>query len=197
MKINIGGGKGYDSFDSSTKNWTVIDIRKKNTDIVMDVSKEKLPFDDNSVKAIYTSHTLEHILPHRLPFVFSEFNRVLKPSAPIRIVGPDIDKAIKAYVENKIDFLKDKRNPAKLNCLPAHPICHLMGWFFTYRDEDAAEDIGGGHVMSFNFELLKYYLEQSNFKDINRQSFKNGNSIFKKCDFDRYKKCSLYMEAIK
>ena len=156
MKINIGGSKGHSTFNSSTKNWTIVDIRKDNVDVVVDISKTKLPFEDNSVKAIYTSHTLEHILPHKLAFVFSEFYRVLKPSGLIRVVVPDIDKDIKVYARGKFDFLKDKRNPSKPDYLPVHPICYLIGWFFTYRTKDIGKEIGSGHVMSFNFELLKY-----------------------------------------
>ncbi len=196
MKLNIGGSKGYDTFIRQACNWTIIDVRKQ-ADVVCDISQEKLPFEDNSIKAIYTSHTLEHIYPHRLPFVISEFYRVLKPSCRVRIVVPNIDKAIKAYMRKKFSFLKDKRNPSKPDYLPNLPICHLMSWFFTYRTDTSTEDIGMGHVMVFNFQLLRYFLEKAGFRDIIKSSFNSGDKIFHLCDFERYKNCSLYVEACK
>ena len=34
-------------------------------------------------------------------------------------------------------------------------------------------------------------------KDISKLSFNDGNRIFNQCDFERYKHCSLYVEAKK
>ena len=122
MKLNIGGSKGGDVFTDQTKDWVIVDVRKEHADVICNVSEEKLPFQDNSVEAVYTSHTLEHIYPHRLPFVLSEFHRVLLKNSSIRIVVPNIDKAIKSYVKGKNDFLKDKRNPSKPDYLPNLPL---------------------------------------------------------------------------
>lgn len=191
MKINIGGQKGRDRFPSG---WTIVDMRD-HADVVMDISKSKLPFDDNSVDAIYTSHTFEHIFPDRLPFVLSECRRVLKKNGVIRIVVPDIDIALKAYASRDMGVLKDSRNPRKLDCLPALPIYFLSSWFFTYRAGEPR--IFDGHLNVFNKQALSHFLSQSGFTRISRKRYNKCSGVFKGCDFERYKDCSLYMEARK
>jgi len=56
-----------------------------NPDVVRDIEKG-LPFCDNSVDGIFTSHTLEHI--EDLVFVMEEMWRVCKPGAKIEIRVP-------------------------------------------------------------------------------------------------------------
>lgn len=191
MKLNIGGQKGVDRFP---KGWTIVDVRS-GADVKVDIAKSKLPFGDNSINAIYTSHTLEHIFPDRLPFVLSEFYRVLKPGMPVRVVVPNIDIAIREYSKKNYSFLKDKRNPTKLGCLPSLPIYFLSSWFFTYREGNPR--IMNGHLNVFNKQAMRFYLNSVGFREISRKKYSKGSRVFRQCDFDRYKDCSLYMEAIK
>lgn len=193
LLLNIGGEKGKTK--GPYKKWVTVDIRET-ADVVIDIMESLLPFSDKTVDAIYSSHTLEHIFPDKLDFVLSECYRVLKPNAPIRIVVPDIDKAITAYVNKDNSFLNAKGNPGKMGWLPNFPLCFLSSWFFTYKiDKNKHQRIVGGHVNVFNKELLTYYLDQAKFKNIVQKKYKDCNSVFKNCDFDRYKNCSLYMEA--
>jgi len=69
VRLNIGAGH---TFIPGFKN---IDISNK-ADITLDIGKDKLPFEDNSVDMIFSYHTLEHI-PDYL-FALSEIYRVLK-----------------------------------------------------------------------------------------------------------------------
>jgi SAM-dependent methyltransferase len=63
VRLNIGAGQTYiPGF--------------KNIDISLDLGKDKLPFEDNSVDLIFSYHCLEHI-PDYL-FALSEIHRVLK-----------------------------------------------------------------------------------------------------------------------
>jgi len=195
MKIDIGGQKGRNHFGG--QRWETVDIRK-DADYQIDIMNDKLPFEDNSIEAVYTSHTLEHIFPDILPFVLSEFSRVLKKGCKVRIVVPDIDKAIKAYIKDDTKYLKDSRNPTKLPCLPDMAICYLSSWFFSYKeDAKTHERLIGGHVNVFNFELLKYYMEKAGFKNIERKSLNDCSDEFKNHDHDRYKDCSIYTEGVK
>lgn len=63
-------------------------------DVVADVS-EGLPFDDDSVDAIYCGHLLEHIDLDRVVPALREMRRVLKPGGRLCVVGPDFDRATK------------------------------------------------------------------------------------------------------
>lgn len=194
MKVNIGGQKGRRK--GPFKDWTIVDTRE-GAEIRVDIMEKPLPLSDSSVDAIYTSHTLEHIFPDKLPFVLHECRRVLKSGCPIRIVVPDIEKALKAYAKGDFVYLGDGKNPARMPWLPNKPICQLASWFFTYKLHASGSRLTGGHVMVFNNDLLRYYVKQAGFREISNYSYGKGSKIFRKCDFARYKSCSIYLEAIK
>lgn len=53
-----------------------------------DLSKENLPYDDNSFDFIYCSHVLEHLLSNEQIQLFSEIHRVLKKNGRIILFTP-------------------------------------------------------------------------------------------------------------
>lgn len=192
MKINIGGQKGKDKFPFG---WSVVDCRS-GADFKIDLNSESFPINNNAVEAIYTSHTLEHIFPDKIEHVLNECHRVLNVGGLIRIVVPDIDIAIKSYVKKRFDFLKSKKNPNKMDFLPSLPIYYLSSWFFSYKMEKQ-ERVFQGHLNVFNKESIKYHLLKSGFRNIANRKYGDCSPIFRGCDFERYKKCSLYVEAVK
>lgn len=71
-KLNLGsGGKHKDGYINIDADW------RGQPEIVRDITRG-LPFDDNSVDEIYSSHFLEHLKPDDLIFVIREIQRVLK-----------------------------------------------------------------------------------------------------------------------
>ena len=71
MKLNI--GSGYKRIDGFTN---VDCVQTGVTDVVIDIEKEKLPYEDNSVDEIYCYETLEHLSD--IIFPMNEMWRVLK-----------------------------------------------------------------------------------------------------------------------
>jgi predicted SAM-dependent methyltransferase len=69
------------------RNIKIIDIRKG------------LPFPDNSVKAIFSSHMLEHMDYDDANFVIKECYRCLCVGGAIRIIVPDLYEIAKKYVD--------------------------------------------------------------------------------------------------
>ena len=57
-------------------------------DFVIDINHERLPFDDNSVDFIFSSHTLEHLSLDGFFHVMRESYRVLQAGAQFKIVVP-------------------------------------------------------------------------------------------------------------
>jgi len=82
IKLNVGCGTDH------RENYIGIDRAKfdEHVDIIMDIEKELLPFDNNSVDEIYCAHVLEHLFSPEL--LIAEFYRVLKPGALLHIVVP-------------------------------------------------------------------------------------------------------------
>lgn len=59
-----------------------------------------LPFDDNSVDAVYHSHVLEHIDRAIAPKFQYEIHRVLKPGGIQRICLPDLELLVRNYLDS-------------------------------------------------------------------------------------------------
>ena len=57
-------------------------------DIVIDLNHDYLPYDDNSVDFIYSSHTLEHLTLDGFFHIMKEAYRVLRPGSQFKIVVP-------------------------------------------------------------------------------------------------------------
>jgi len=60
-------------------------------DDMVRLDARKLPYADNSVEAIYSSHTLQHLYLHEAESVLSECARVLKPGGILRLALPDVE----------------------------------------------------------------------------------------------------------
>jgi len=194
MKVNVGGQKNRSKGPFS--DWVIVDIQD-GAEVCMDITKSPLPFDNNTVDAFYSSHTLEHIPACSVHKILKELYRCLKPKHLVRLVVPDIDKAIKWYVK-KNKLLLDRRNPAKMSFLPDMPLSYLISWFVSYDSDSSGNYVPSfGHMMAYNFSLLSFYLRQAGFINIQRKEYGICNSIFAGCDFKRYASCSVYVEAEK
>jgi SAM-dependent methyltransferase len=68
-RLNIGAGKSY------IPGFANIDLDAR-ADIHLDLSVDRLPFEDDSVSLIFSYHTLEHVPDHL--FALSEMHRVLQ-----------------------------------------------------------------------------------------------------------------------
>ncbi|HED35972.1 MAG TPA: methyltransferase domain-containing protein, partial [Gammaproteobacteria bacterium] len=74
---------------------------------IHDLTK-KFPWEDNSIKVIYSSHTLEHLSKEEGRFFLKECYRVLDDNGIIRIVVPDLEVIVKSYSNGTVsadDFL--------------------------------------------------------------------------------------------
>ncbi len=80
-KLNIGCG------NTKKEGFIGIDLRDYGQELVRDITRG-LPFDDDSVDEIFSSHTLEHIERADVPFVWEEMYRVLKHGCRAKIIVP-------------------------------------------------------------------------------------------------------------
>jgi predicted SAM-dependent methyltransferase len=79
--------------------------------LVHDLTKP-LPFEGNSVRAIYGSHVLEHLYRTEAQALLADCLRVLEPGGVIRLVVPDLQAMA-------IEYLENKNNPDSLNQEPS------------------------------------------------------------------------------
>lgn len=92
LRLHLGCGPVY------IPGWINIDgLLVWKTDVFLDI-RAGLPFPNNSVEGIYTCHTLEHFEIGPMLGILREMHRVLIPGGGFRIVVPNLERAIDAYI---------------------------------------------------------------------------------------------------
>jgi len=163
--VEIGGGdkprKGFMSFDS-----------REGFNVIFD----ELPLEDNSVDLIYASHIIEHIPVYVVRDVLKRLYKKLKVGGKIRILCPDMEKIIHAYV-NK-DYEAFERHNNHWGTVRKQERSLGIGGFFISqlispgRDSDVSVDgrkiCSLGHICGYDFEMLQNVLLQSGFSQVRR-----------------------------
>ena len=157
-------------------------FRKK--DIWLDVTLG-LPFRDNSVHGVYSSHLLEHLSVQDVGRLLTECYRVLKSGGALRLVVPSLEYAIQAYIQDKPALLPDwpdryRSIGGRFNNLMLCRNQHATLLDFTFMEE-LLKDAG--------FSLI--YREEpgkSRYFNPNHLQFESDPSLID---------LSLYVEAIK
>lgn len=145
-------------------------LLSENTFIFHDLSFT-IPFPDNTVNYIYSSHFLEHLFKKDAVILLKEANRVLYPGGIIRVVVPDLNYALELY-----------------NCGQKHEM--LMKYFFV-------DDLGSylaRHKYMYDFELLNSALLEAGFSDIICYAYRKGK-VPDLDILDNRPQDSIYIEA--
>lgn len=171
--------------------------------------KKKLPFAENSIDYIYTSHFLEHFKKFEAERIINDCFRVLKKGGIIRVVVPDLELLVKKYLEKDIDYFK------KLNDLMSfHKEKErdsddflladiLMDNFYPHFYK--TKPIGIKKIMTFfvrshcwmyDYPSLKRLLEDGGFENVQRRSYRQGR-VPDLDHLDIFPGMSLYVEAEK
>jgi len=80
----------------------------ENTDIpAVDITKP-LPYADNSVRAVFASHVVEHIEHQQAWNFFDECYRVLEPSGVIRITVPSFTRISRGIDDEYREFVRSR-----------------------------------------------------------------------------------------
>jgi predicted SAM-dependent methyltransferase len=133
------------------KDWVHIDAGDyPHLDYKMDVSG-KMPFEDNTVSLIYSSHVIEYFDREKIIDVLAEWRRILMPSGTIRLAVPDFEAMSKLYVEGKF------------------PLKNFLGPLYG-KMKMGEETIY--HKTVYDFESLKKLLESLGFINVRRYDWR-------------------------
>jgi SAM-dependent methyltransferase len=126
-----------------------------------------LPVQDKSCKAVYCSHTLEHLSLEDLRLALRNTYQILEDGGIFRIVLPDLEYSIHEYLADKsptasVNFLretslgKEKRQKGLIN--------FLNEWIGN-----------SNHLWMWDFKSLEFELKHQNFTHVRRAYF--GDSL--------------------
>lgn len=122
---------------------------------------------DKSIDAIFSSHNLEHLVPHELPIALSEFLRVLKDDGYLVVTLPDLQQVAQLVAQDKLD------DPA-YHTGAGYPICPidiLYGWRLAMANGQPYM----AHRMGFTAKTLYKALMQAGFGSV---AIKRGNGDY-------------------
>ena len=163
VKLNVGSGidpkEGY------------INIDKYDPSADIQADALSLPYENNSINEIYSSHTLEHFNKYNVPKVLNEWYRVLNYDGKLAMDLPNFEACVKNWLasDDKMGF----------------PLDTLFG-LQTREGEE--------HKIGFTRETLYKLLLDSGFTDI---TIKDINSHAQECfDVSAYKRELKYDDDI-
>lgn len=181
--------------------------------------RKGIPFEDQSVDAVYHSHVLEHlerVKSDSVPGFLAEIFRVLKPDGIHRVVVPDMAKICREYLVHYDQCLETGQvgpeHDAYIGAIITQMVrreahgTSLQGPM-RRRIENlllgGSERRGENHKWMYDRINLAYVLKEAGFREIRTLDYEtSGISNWKDIGLDRgpvgeYKPESLYMEALK
>jgi predicted SAM-dependent methyltransferase len=163
--------------------------RCKDSLLIWDVRKA-LPFKDNSVDVIYSSHLIEHLRKDEVHFFLLECNRIMKKKGLIRIVVPDLLIIAKKYLQ------KTEKNSINTSIAPSEFFLDSIGFGEKREKSFISNFFEFPHKWMYDKISLEMELIDSGFIDIIERNYQNGE-----CPdihlLDNRPDISLYIEARK
>jgi len=168
--------------------------------IILDVRKG-LPYPDNSVKYIYSSHFLEHLSRAEAKKLLGECYRVLVPGGALRIIVPDLLACVEKYTEafHKWDENSQGLCPAEIFlenlAMYDHGLANEPFWLRFYKKKFYDKNT---HKWAYDEQSLSYLLKGTGFKDICKRKY--GESLIENVvnlDIPERFEGSICFEAVK
>ena len=174
-KLNIGCGSFLE------RGWFGIDYRSSNASLRCDF-KRGLPIHGGACRFIFSEHVFEHLDLQELRRVLRECHRVLAPGGTIKIIMPDLEVYVRAYLQHDETFIRT--------------VCQ--------RQVSDAEMLNGvfqgvTHRFIHDFPSIESELLGAGFSAVHRSAFRNSTSPELNIDYDLPARIaeSLYVEAVK
>jgi len=128
-----------------------------------------LKYPDNHFDVIYTSDVVEHFTISDAVKVIKEFYRTLKTDGCLKMIVPDFGWGVKLYIATS--KYKDYDQNGGLLAKKGGVVHGRMGpiWSIIYGQQRSSEEgYSSEHFTVWDEELLRYYLQDIGFKDIER-----------------------------
>jgi len=168
-------------------------------DIRMDL-RWPLPFPADAACYVYACHVAEHLYRgSELPALLREIRRVLAPCGVFRIVVPDIEQCLRAYVRNDERFFQERARTWAWSRECRTRLEHFLGYAGA---QQMLENLDG-HVYGYDFDTLAFVLHDAGFAHVERSVFMGSKHAQLRIDCESPNACantagrhySLFVEA--
>ena len=151
--LNISDIQGFDK-----ESWKEIrfDIDKSVEPDIEGTMLDMSQVESESVDAVFSSHNIEHVYPHEVSIVLSEFFRVLKKDGIVVMYCPDLQSVSESVVNDKLLEPLYKTS----NGIPISPIDIIYGW----RAPIAEGNHYMAHKCGFTYSVLDRVFSEAGFK---------------------------------
>jgi SAM-dependent methyltransferase len=162
--------------------WINSDVKKSaGVDLVCDMRKG-LPLEDDSIDYAVSVHALPELAYPDVVPALAEIRRVVKPDGILRLVLPDLRRAIRAYVLGNDDYFQVDETEAKSR--GGRFIVHLL-WYGYSRT-------------LFTADFIEELLLKAGFVDVVKCQYRMTASRFPEIvELDNRERESLFIEAAK
>jgi len=182
LSVNLGsGGRGREG-------WVNIDVVRRHKDITFPYDiRTGMPFLGSQVARIFAEHVVEHVeFREDVPRLFRSMLYVLEPGGRVRIVVPDCERYLEAYVT---------RDPKQWEALGVTTLPQDMPTYMAMVNHQFHQ--GGEHMFGYDFETLQFVLLEAGFAEVRKMSFGVSGDADLCLDREDHAKYSLYVEARK
>jgi predicted SAM-dependent methyltransferase len=174
VKLEIGAGE-----KKGKNGWVTLDLNGL-CDLRWDLRKG-IPFPDNSISAIYSSHLFEHLTLCEIGTLLQECKRALRPNGIFSICVPNSRLFIEAYINNDKKFWAT--NPSfyepAFNDTTKIDLVNYIAY------------MNGEHKYMFDEENIVFILTKHGFRNVKLRDFDSESDIIER-DYE-----SLYAIAEK
>lgn len=166
--------------------WLNVDVRGSEYDV--DLASGRLPWRDGVFQAIASQQVIEHLeLYDELIPLLQELHRVAAPGAEIWLACPDMEQVCRSYLEHRgADLVEDRRQRIPHFTMHGAPSQQIVNVLFHQ---------GAEHKNLFDFDLLRWALQQSGFTECRRVREADFNVRFPAFPVRSDDYCSLYVTA--
>jgi predicted SAM-dependent methyltransferase len=134
-------------------------------DIIRDLSKKGLPFQDNSVDAVICMSAINYFTRQRGQEIVREVYRILKPGGITRFGVQDMGSIAKRYVEADTKFFFQKLPDGKERFEGPTIGDKFAAWFYGYAIH------GAPCKYFYDYESLEYLFKMANFTTVENKPY--------------------------
>lgn len=187
LLVNFGAGS------SGKDGWVNVDgFQQPSINCLLD-GRAPMPFADASVAGFYSEHFFEHLrYPAEAGSFLRECHRVMKPGAVLRIIVPDGESYLKAYMAEGWNEMSGVRPLDEKRRDP-------WGLSFRTKMEVVNEMFRQGceHFFAYDYETLDLLMRESGFEHVSRSEFGKSADARLLLDLAYRQPGSLYVEAVR